>query len=133
MGDVLLKALLAVVVLYGVVVAAVWWYARRAEPATLREAASFGPDLVRLVRGLLAGGGFTRRARVALGALLLYLALPIDLVPDPIPLIGWADDLVLVVLVLRGVTRRAGTDVIRAHWPGGPAGLAVLLRLLRLS
>jgi uncharacterized membrane protein YkvA (DUF1232 family) len=132
MLETLLKILALLVLLYGVAVAAIWWYARSlGEPATLREAARFGPDLVRLVRRLLVSGSVSRRGRLALAALALYLVLPIDLVPDPIPLIGWADDLVIVVLVLRGVTRRTGAELIRRHWLGGPAGLAVLLRLLR--
>lgn len=123
-----------VVLLYAVTVAAIWWYARRlGEVSTLREAARFGPDLLGLIRRLLAHGRLSRGTRTGLGLLALYLVLPIDLVPDVVPLVGWADDVVLVVLVLRAVVRRAGADVIRANWPGSPGGLAVLLRLLRLS
>ena len=38
--------------------------------------------------------------------LLAYLALPIDLVPDVIPVAGYADDVLLVAFVLRSVVRR---------------------------
>lgn len=120
-------------VLYAALIGAVWCYARSlAEPATLSEAARFGPDLLGLVRRLLTSGVLSRRGKVAVGALLIYLVMPIDLVPDVIPLVGWADDLVLVVLVLRMSLRRAGAAAVTQYWHGSPAGLAVLQRLLRL-
>lgn len=123
-----------VAALYAVGVAAIWWYARRlGETASLREAGRFLPDVLVLIRRLLRGGGLSRRARAGLGALAVYLVLPIDLVPDVLPLVGWADDIVLVVLVLRAVVRRSGAELIRERWPGSPGGLAVLLRLLRLG
>jgi uncharacterized membrane protein YkvA (DUF1232 family) len=65
--------------------------------------------------------------------LLGYLALPIDLVPDFIPVIGYADDAVIVVLALRSVTRRAGPEALERHWPGTPEGLAAIRRLARLT
>jgi uncharacterized membrane protein YkvA (DUF1232 family) len=52
-----------------------------------------------------------------------FVASPIDLIPDVIPVIGFADDLILVVLVLRWVTRRAGAAALTTHWPGTPEGL----------
>jgi uncharacterized membrane protein YkvA (DUF1232 family) len=58
--------------------------------------------------------------------------MPIDLVPDVIPIIGYADDVVVVAVVLRSVVRRAGADVVRRHWPGSEQGLAVVLRLAGL-
>ncbi len=41
-----------------------------------------------------------RRTRLVLAALLLYLALPLDLVPDPIPVLGQLDDLLLAGLAV---------------------------------
>lgn len=123
----------AVVLLYAVLVGAMWWYARSlAEPATLREAVRFGPDLVGLVRRLIAGPGLSRPMKAALFGLGTYLVLPVDLVPDVVPLVGWADDVAIAVLVLRAVVRRAGGEAIRANWRGSAAGLAVLQRLLRV-
>jgi uncharacterized membrane protein YkvA (DUF1232 family) len=62
----------------------------------------------------------------------LYLASPVDLVPDFLPIIGYADDVVIVAATLRSVVRRAGSDAIRRHWPGTPEGLAALWRLAGL-
>jgi uncharacterized membrane protein YkvA (DUF1232 family) len=64
--------------------------------------------------------------------LLVYLASPIDLVPDFIPVIGYADDVIITSIVLRRLVRRAGPEKLREHWPGTPEGLAQLQRLLRL-
>jgi uncharacterized membrane protein YkvA (DUF1232 family) len=61
--------------------------------------------------------------------LLAYLALPIDLIPDFIPVLGLADDAIIAIAVLRGVVRRAGIDAVRAHWPGTDDGFAALTRL----
>lgn len=96
---------------------------------TLREAVRLLPDVIRLVRRLVADDAMPRGVRVRLWLLLGYLVLPLDLVPDFIPVIGWADDAIAIALVLRSVVRRAGTEAIQRHWPGTDAGLAVVLRL----
>jgi uncharacterized membrane protein YkvA (DUF1232 family) len=73
-----------------------------------------------------------RRTRWLVWFLLGYLVLPIDLVPDFIPGLGYADDAVISSLVLRHVIRTAGVAKVAEHWPGTPEGLATLQRLLRL-
>ena len=58
--------------------------------------------------------------------------MPIDLIPDFVPVIGYADDAIIVAIGLRSVVRAAGPEVIAAHWPGTDTGLAVLHRLAGL-
>ena len=65
-------------------------------------------------------------ARARLWLLLGYLAIPFDLVPDFVPVLGYADDAIIVSLVLRSVVRRAGAPVVRHHWPGTDDGLAAV-------
>jgi uncharacterized membrane protein YkvA (DUF1232 family) len=65
---------------------------------------------------------------VRLWLLLIYLAVPIDLIPDFIPVIGYADDAIIVALALRSVARRAGSQALHRHWPGSPAGLTAVMR-----
>lgn len=95
----------------------------------LPEALRILPDLLRLIRRLAADRSLPTGVRVRLGLLLAYLAMPFDLIPDFIPLLGYADDAIVVTFVLRGVVRRAGQDAVRAHWPGSDDGFAALARL----
>lgn len=62
----------------------------------------------------------------------MYLISPIDLIPDFIPVLGYADDALVVVIALRFATRRAGSEAITRHWPGTLAGLAAVLCLAGL-
>ena len=123
-----------VLVVYAVLLLLLWAYARRhPETVTMKDALRLLPDLLRLIRRLLADRSVAVGVRVRLALLLVYLASPIDLVPDFIPVIGYADDVVIVALVLRSVISRAGDDAVRRHWPGTPEGLAVILRLAGLG
>lgn len=120
-----------VLLLWGALVVSLWL----ARPGELRfrDAARLLPDLVRLLRRLAGDDRLPRGVRVRLWLLLGYLALPIDLVPDFIPVIGYADDAVVVALALRSVTRVAGPDALDRHWPGAPEGLHAVRRLAGLS
>jgi uncharacterized membrane protein YkvA (DUF1232 family) len=71
-----------------------------------------------LVRRLLGDPRVPRRHKLLLGALVAYLASPIDLVPDFIPVAGQLDDSILVALVLRAVARGCGRELLEEHWPG---------------
>ncbi|MCE6993215.1 DUF1232 domain-containing protein [Saccharothrix sp. S26] len=97
----------------------------------LSQAVRLLPDVLRLVTRLARDHRVPRSARVRLWLLLAYLALPFDLVPDFIPVLGYADDAIAVSWVLRSVIRSAGPEVVAEHWPGTPEGLAVVHRLTR--
>ncbi|HVN12431.1 MAG TPA: DUF1232 domain-containing protein [Kineosporiaceae bacterium] len=115
---------------YAIGLAVLWRYARtHPETVSLRDAFRLLPDLVRLFRRLAADRALPLGVRVRLVLLLVYLASPIDLVPDVVPVLGYADDAIVVALVLRSVVRRAGPDALRQHWPGTEEGLAVLLHV----
>ena len=111
-------------------VAGLYLAARRTgEPTTLRAALRLLPDVLVLVRRLAGDSTLPRGIRWRLGLLLGYLALPLDLVPDFVPVVGYADDALLVAWVLRSVVRAAGPDALDRHWPGTPEGLATVRRL----
>lgn len=95
----------------------------------LADAKRFVPDVIRLLKALASDNTLPRGVRRRLALLLAYLALPIDLVPDFLPVIGYADDVILVAVVLRSVIRAAGPTALDRHWSGNPAGLAVVRRL----
>jgi uncharacterized membrane protein YkvA (DUF1232 family) len=113
------------------VLLAVLWRARPDE-LTVRGALRLLPDVLRLVRRLAADRSLPTAVRVRLWLLLAYLVSPIDLVPDFVPVLGYADDVVVVAWALRSVVRRAGREALSQHWPGEPAGLAAVTRLAGL-
>jgi uncharacterized membrane protein YkvA (DUF1232 family) len=110
----------------------VMWRLRPREGVTT-EALRAVPDVVRLTHRLARDPSLPRTLRISLWLLLAYLISPIDLVPDFIPVIGYADDAVIVALVLRAVVRRAGRDAVTRHWPGSAIGLDAVERLAGIS
>lgn len=122
----LLLAAAATVVVY---VAFVLWLLLAGRRGDARALAGFVPDCVVLVRRLLGDDRVPRRSKWLLAGLIAYLASPIDLVPDVIPVAGQLDDAILAAFVLRRVLRAAGPGLLREHWPGPEASLAVLERL----
>ncbi|MEU7935985.1 YkvA family protein [Microbispora bryophytorum] len=128
--EVLRAVLIAVAVSWAALVIAL--AVVRPKGPLLKEALRILPDLLRLLRRLAADRSLPRGVRVRLGLLLAYLAFPIDLIPDFIPVLGYADDAIIVTAVLRGVVRRAGLGAVRQHWPGSDDGFAALCRLTGL-
>ncbi|MGX9787487.1 YkvA family protein [Mycobacterium sp. MMS18-G62] len=124
--------ILAGLLLLWFVFAIVLWFAKPDQYA-IRDAVRLLPDLLRLIKRLAADPETPRGVRVRLFLLLGYLALPIDLIPDFIPVLGYADDAIVVALVLRSATRAAGPDALDRHWPGTAEGLSALKRLCRLN
>ena len=132
MVDTLLEVLAALLVLYVLIVVMLWVYARRhPEIVSMRDALRIVPDVLRLVRRLASDNSMPRGLRIRLLLLLVYLASPIDLIPDFIPVLGYADDVIIIALVLRSVTRTAGTEALARHWPGSPEGLSLVTRLAK--
>jgi len=103
----------------------------RPKGVVLADAARLMPDLIVLAGGLARDRSLPRRVRVRLWLLLGFMASPIDLIPDVIPVIGMADDVILAYFVLRRLVRAAGRDVLARHWRGSPEALAAVERLLR--
>jgi uncharacterized membrane protein YkvA (DUF1232 family) len=104
----------------------------RPRGAALPEVLRLLPDLLRLVARLATDRTLPVAVRGRLLLLGGYLAMPFDLVPDFVPVLGYADDAIIVGLTLRSVARRAGMPTLRRHWPGTDSGFEALCRLLRL-
>ena len=95
---------------------------------TARALAGFISDCIVLCTRLLRDPRAPRRKKLLLVALIGYLALPFDLVPDFLPVAGQLDDVVIVALVLRSLLR-GGEPLVREHWPGPQSSLSLVLRL----
>jgi uncharacterized membrane protein YkvA (DUF1232 family) len=114
------------------IVLAVFIVILRPERGSLRESVRIVPDAIRLVTRLSRVRTLPSGIRIRLLLLVGYLVIPIDVVPDFIPVLGYADDAIVIGVVLRGVIRRAGPDIVRTHWPGTDTGLDLLARLCRI-
>jgi uncharacterized membrane protein YkvA (DUF1232 family) len=89
----------------------------------------FIPDCLVLFRRLMSDPRVPPTHKLLIGALLGYLAMPFDLIPDFIPVVGQLDDALVVAAVLRSVLRAAGETPLREHWPGPDTTLRTVLRL----
>lgn len=94
-----------------------------------RAVAGFVPDCLVLCRRLLADSRVPRRHKALLAGLLGYLASPLDLIPDFIPVIGQLDDVLIAAAVLRTVRRGVRRSIVRQHWPGPPQSLRIVERI----
>jgi uncharacterized membrane protein YkvA (DUF1232 family) len=129
----LIVAVGTLLILWVGVVGLLWVAGRRvSDRADWRDSLRLVPDVIRLLRRLIADPTLPRGTRIALGLVLAYLLSPIDLVPDFIPVLGYADDIIVVALTLRAVVHRAGPEVLARHWPGTANGLASVHRLAGL-
>lgn len=122
----LLIWLAAAAAVYALAGAALYLAGRR---TAAREVATLLPNLLRLFKGLIRDPRVPRRSKALLVFGAAWVASPIDLIPEFIPLLGPLDDAVIAALVLRHLLRTAGRDVISEHWQGDPATLDRLVRL----
>jgi len=123
-----LVVILLVLAIWAIVIVAVW----RSAPskASAMDVVRLLPDVLRLAAGLARDPVTPRSCRLALAGLALWIASPIDLIPECLPVIGPLDDIVVAAIVLRWVGRRLGEDALRAHWPGTAEGFGLVVRLL---
>ena len=92
-----------------------------------RELVTLVPNLALLFKGLLRDPRVSRGSKVLVGFAAAWMASPIDLIPEFIPVAGPLDDVIVAALVLRHLLRSAGSDVVREHWRGDPAVLDRIL------
>ena len=116
------------VAVYAVAIGALYLAGRR---SAAKEVAALLPNFVLLFKGLIADPRVPRGSKALLVFGVMWVASPIDLIPEFIPLLGPLDDAVVVALVLRRLLRTAGPEVVTDHWRGDPTTLERILRLSR--
>ena len=121
----LLGAAMLIVLYVGFVVALVV-AGRRTEARAL---GGFIPDCIVLFKRLLSDPRVSGWRKAAILLLIAYLAMPIDLVPDFIPVAGQLDDVIIVALVLRLTLRSGGPELLEEKWPGPERSLRIVSRL----
>lgn len=96
-----------------------------------RDLALFLPRLARMIASLMADRTMPKAAKIALAAVAVYLASPIDLIPDFLPVIGYLDDVLLVAVVLDGLLTYVDRALLLRYWPGDPASLDAFAAVAR--
>jgi uncharacterized membrane protein YkvA (DUF1232 family) len=122
----LIAAVIAVIVLVLLAIA-MGLVSRVLPPGRARELVGFLPNCAVLLRRLRHDHRLPLRARLALGAALVYVLSPVQLIPNFVPVIGQTDDLLAVIAALRYAARRLPRADVEAAWPGDPAYLERLL------
>lgn len=99
----------------------------------ISDAVLMMPNIIKLVARLLKDPRVPRRAKITLGLAAAYVASPIDLIPEAIPVVGWADDVVLLMFAIDSLIDRAGEEVVNEHWDGAGDLLALVRDVVALS
>lgn len=126
----MLMTLALLLVLYAALVAGLMLAGKR---VAAKEIATLVPNLVLLFRDLLRDRRVPRGAKIWLALGVLWIASPVDLLPEFLPVVGPLDDAVVAALVLRHLARRAGAEVVTEHWGGDPRTLERILSVAALA
>lgn len=93
----------------------------------ISDAALLLPNIIKLVGRLVIDPRVPRRAKLTLGMAAAYVASPVDLIPEMIPVVGWADDILILMFAIDSLIERAGSELVDEHWDG-PGDLLSLVR-----
>jgi uncharacterized membrane protein YkvA (DUF1232 family) len=84
------------------------------------------PKYLRLLGGLLTDRRVSMLDKLLVAGAMVYIVMPIDLIPDFIPFLGEIDDLYLLIFALQRLISNAGRNVLLAHWTGAVEDLGDL-------
>jgi len=74
------------------------------------------PRFITLLLALFRDARVPRWLKIMSGAMVTYVALPFDFLPDFVPLVGKGDDIIVILLVLIYFMKFAPPEVLREHW-----------------
>lgn len=97
------------------------------------DAALMLPNIVKLIGRLLTDPRVPRRAKITLGLAAVYVVSPIDLIPEMIPVVGWADDVILMMFAIDSLISRSGKEIVEEHWDGPGDLLGLVQEVVGLS
>ncbi len=99
----------------------------------VQDAVLMIPNLVKLIGRLMTDPRVPRRSKIVLGAAAAYVVSPIDLIPEVIPVIGWADDVILLMMAIDSLISRTGPEIVQEHWDGPNDLLGLIEDVLSLA
>jgi uncharacterized membrane protein YkvA (DUF1232 family) len=98
----------------------------RTRQEILAEALLLVPNVAKLLFRLLRDKRVPRKRRLAMAVVGAYVASPVDLVPDFIPVLGTLDDLVVMAFAVDYLLRASPPEVLEEHWDGTADGLELV-------
>ena len=87
------------------------------------------PDFFILLCRLAVDSRVNTSQKVLVGGIIAYVISPIDLIPDFIPVIGYVDDLVLVVFGLNIILNDLEKQILLDNWSGQQDVLELLQKV----
>lgn len=91
------------------------------------------PDFFHLLCKLLADNRVPLKNKLYIAAAVLYFTSPLDLITDAFPGIGFADDVIIAVNVIKSLLDSVDEEVINEHWVGEGDVISQLRQLLDLA
>ena len=91
------------------------------------------PDFFILVCRLALDKRVPVKQKMIMGGVVAYVMMPIDLLPDFIPVLGFVDDLVLVVMGLNMVLNEIDSKILLDNWSGEGQVLDHLQKITALA
>lgn len=82
------------------------------------EYAMIIPDIVNLLWRLFRDKRVNIKTKMLVGGLLAYIASPLDIIPDFIPLIGKIDDIAIVLFAMNKIINEVPEEIILSNWTG---------------
>jgi len=91
------------------------------------------PNFIKLIYKLMQDPRVARVDKAIVGAVLAYVLLPADLLPDLIPFLGQVDDVYIVVIALQRLLNSAGRNIVAQYWQGRPEIIDVMQKVVEAA
>ena len=98
-----------------------------------KEALMLIPNFIKLMYRLVQDETVSKTDKALLLATIVYVASPLDFLPDFIPFLGKVDDILLIALVLKRLMDGAGRDLMMQYWDGSDDLLILVEKIVNFS
>ncbi|MCP3996807.1 MAG: DUF1232 domain-containing protein [bacterium] len=98
----------------------------RTRQEILKEAVLLVPNLAKLLYRLLRDKRVPRNRRLSMALVGAYVASPVDVIPDFVPVLGSVDDLLVLAFAIDYLLKASPEEVIEEHWEGSDDGLELV-------
>jgi len=98
-----------------------------------KEALLLIPNFIKLMYRLVQDETVSKTDKALLLGTIVYVASPLDFLPDFIPFLGKVDDILLIALVLKRLMDSAGRDLMLQYWDGSDDLLIILEKIVNFS